>query len=228
MTEVEGTVLLPTDGTSGGGRAMIVRFDASTGRELTPIRVQRAGPIVATPAGLFAKVGDGQVGVIDAAAGTVSRTFRLPLDRGLAYTEGLLWGWDALTSTLVGVDPTTGSKVRSLSLPGFNDLTLEPDADGLILRSPDGLARVDARTGVVTATTAETPANLSRDRAGRLWGVVGGNRLEAFAPLSLRVVRCYRVRGLDLVHVSGNVLLATDRATGRVRVFALDRLASGR
>ena len=227
MTEVDGVVLLPTDAKSGGGRTLILRFDASTGRELAPIRVQRAGAIVTTPVGVMTKVGEGEVGIIDPAAGTVTRTFRLPVDRGLAYTDGLLWGWDAATSTLVGADPTTGAKVRSMNLPGFNDLTLEPDGHALILGGPEGLARLDVRTGVVTATTAETPLNLSRDGAGRFWGAVGGHRLEAFASESLRVVRSYRVRGLDLVRVSGNVLLATDRATGRVRVFALDRLASG-
>ena len=111
-----------------------------------------------------------------------------------------------------------------MNLPGFSDLVLQPDGAALVLSESHGLARVDTRTGTVTATSAESPLNLSRDSARRLWGVVDGTRLEAFEPTSLRVVRSYWVQGLDLVHVSGNKLIVTDRDTGNVLVYSLDRL----
>lgn len=225
LTRVGRTVLLPVDDAAAHQGAEILRFDAATGRELSPISVHRAGAIVATAAGLVAQVGDGRVGIINAAAGTVVRTFKLPVDRQLAYADGLVWGWEDATSTLVGADPATGEEARSMSLPGFSDVLMQSDGASLVLSESHGLARVDTRTGTVTATSTESPLNLSRDGTGRLWGVVDGTRLEAFDPTSLRVVRSYWVQGLDLVHVSGNLLVVTDRDTGNVLVYALDRLA---
>lgn len=227
MTRTAGIVMLPVDDTAAHQGAAILRFDAATGRELAPIRVQHAGAIVATTAGVVAQVGDGRVGIVNAAAGTIMRTFTMPVDRQLAYADGLVWGWNDATSTLVGVDPATGVEARSMSLPGFSDFVMQSDGVALVLSESQGLARVDTRTGTVTATSAESPLNLSRDGAGRLWGIVDGTRLEAFNPTSLRVVRTYWVQGLDLVHVSGNLLIVTDRDTGNVVVYALDRITGG-
>ena len=226
MTTANGIVLLPVDGTPGGP-AEILRFDASTGHQLTPILVMRAGAIVRTPVGVVAQVGVGEVGIIDATAGKVVRTFPLPVYRRLAYADGLVWGWDNINSTLVGVDPAAGDTARSVRLPGFSDVVMQPDGGALVLSEAHGLARFDTQSGTVTAATSLSPLNLSRDRAGRLWGVVPGRALYAFDPTSLRAVRAYRMSGLDLVLVSGKVLVATDRDTGQIRTFAFDRLASG-
>ena len=228
MTAANGIVLLPINPTIVGGPAQILRFDATTGRQLSPMILQRAGAIVRTPAGVVAEVGTGSVGILDVRAGKVTRTFGMPVYRRLAYADGLIWGWDIATSTLVGVDPLSGDRARSARLQGFSDQVMQPDGNALLLDDGAGIARFDTRTGNVTAATPLSPLNLSRDSAGRLWGVVRGAMLDAFDPTSLRVVKSYRVRGLDLVNVSGNVLLATDRATGRVRAFSLDRLISGR
>jgi hypothetical protein len=227
MKIANGIVLLPIDATAAGGPAEILRFDASSGRQLTSILVERAGAIVRTPAGVVAEVGHGRVGILDVTAGKVIRTFRLPVYRRLAYADGLVWGWDVATSTLVGADPLSGDRARSVRLVGFSDLVMEPDGYALVLDDSAGLARFDTRTGTVTAATSLSPLNLSRDSAGRLWGVVPGRALYAFDSASLRAVRAYRMSGLDLVHVSGNVLVATDASTGQVRTFDLDRLING-
>jgi hypothetical protein len=227
MQLADGIVLLPINATIGGGPAEILRFDASTGRQLGPIVVERAGAIVNTPDGVVAEVGHGLVGILDVTAGKVIRTFQLPVYRRLAYADGLVWGWDLATSTLVGADPLSGDRARSVRLPGFSDLVMEPEGDALVLDDSTGLARIDTRTGNVTAATSLSPLNLSRDSAGRLWGVVPGHALYAFDPTSLRAVRAYRMSGLELVHVSGKLLIATDADTGQVRTFDLGRLITG-
>lgn len=227
MTTADGIVLLPINAAIVGGPAQILRFDASTGQQLKPVLVGRAGAITRTPAGVVAEVAPGTVGVLDVTAGKVTRTFPLPVYRRIAYADGLVWGWDVATSTLVGVDPLSGDQARSARLPGFSDLVMQPDGNALILDDTTGLARIDIRTGDVTAATSLSPLNLSPDGAGRLWGIVPGRALYAFDPTTLRAVRAYRMSGLDLVHVSGNVLVATDASTGQVRTFDLDRLVSG-
>ena len=227
MKTANGVVLLPINATVGGGPAQILRFDASTGRQLAPIVLERAGGIVVTPAGVVAEVGPGRVGILDVTAGKVIRTFRMPVYRRLAYADGLVWGWDVATSTLVGVEPLSGDRARTIRLPGFSDLVMEPDGNALVLDDTDGLARVDTMTGNVTAATSLSPLNLSRDSAGRLWGIVPGRALYAFDPTSLRAVRAYRMSGLELVHVSGNLLVATDSNSGQVRTFDLRRLVTG-
>ncbi|HET7309800.1 MAG TPA: hypothetical protein VFJ17_00580 [Mycobacteriales bacterium] len=226
LTLANGIVLLTVDATAAGGRAVIRRFDAASGKQLAPIHVQRAGAVVSTPVGVIAQVGDGKVGIVDATAGTVVRTFRLPVNRHLAYADGLVWGWDDATSTLVGADPLSGDQERVVQLPGFSDLLMEPDGHALVLAESTGLARFDTRTGNVTAATSLVPLNLSRDRAGRLWGVVPGRALYAFDPTSLRVLRAYRMSGLGLVQVAGKLLIASDSVTGQIRSFALGPLIS--
>ena len=81
LTRAGGIVLLPVDDTAADRGAAILRFDAATGRELSPIGVQQAGAIVATSAGVVAQVGDGRVGIVNAAAGTIVRTFKMPVYR---------------------------------------------------------------------------------------------------------------------------------------------------
>lgn len=228
MLTANGIVLLPIDETAVGGPAEILRFDPSTGHQLSPIVVQRAGAIARTPAGVVAEVGTGLVGILDVTAGRVIRSFPLPVYRRIAYADGLVWGWEIATSTLVGADPLSGDQARSVRLPGFSDLVMEPDGNALLLDDSGGLARVDTRTGRATASTSLTPLNLSRDSVGRLWGAVPGHGLYAFDPTTLRVLKAYQAPGVDLVHVSGKLMVVTDGNTGQVRVLPFDRLASGR
>lgn len=224
MQVANGIVLLPIDARLAGGEAEILRFDATTGEQLAPALVQRAGAIVQTPVGVIAEVAIDQVGILDVRTGEFVRTFQMPVYRRLAYADGLVWGWDLANSRLVGVDPLSGDQERSVQLLGFSDRVMEPDGNALVLDDSAGLARFDTRTGNVTAATSLSPLNLSRDSAGRLWGVVQGRDLDAFDPTSLRVLKSYRVSGLDLVTVSGNRLVATESRTGHVRVLDFDRL----
>lgn len=222
-------VLLPLDNTAYRGRAQILRFDATTGRRLAPIDVAHAGGIAATPLGVFAVVGNDTVGLVDAQRGRVTRTFAMPVDHALTYTDGLLWGWDRRTSTLVGVDPARGVGTRRYVLPGFADVPLTADgAGGLLLAAAGGTVRVEASTGRVAARTPAVATNWVPDGNGLLWGAVGGQRLVALDRKTLVMKESYTVANLDLLSVSAgkSLLYAGDHATGRIHVLDLRHLRS--
>src|SRR5439155_4285563 len=165
-------------------------------------------------------------GVVDPHAGRVERSFRLPVDRGLAYSDGLLWGWDFGHSALVGVDAATGHRQRSIALPGFSDLPMAADGSAaMLVEGPDGLARVDLRTGRVTATSAVAPLNISRDNAGRWWGVVvGGTRVACLDGRTLRMLGGFRVRSVDGLQVLGERLYASDPGSAQIVAYVLSQL----
>ena len=227
LTSVAGVVVLAIDDTAYAGRAQILRFDAITGRRLAPIEVAHAGSVVATPTGAFAVVGKDTVGLLDAQHGKITRSFTMPVDHGLAYADGLLWGWDRPAHTLVGVEPGHGRAVRHYALPGFADVPLTADGNGgLLLAAAGDTVRIEAATGRVAARATVTAANWVPDGAGLIWGIVGGRRLVALDPATLAMRESYSVTNLDLLAISadGTKLYASSDATGRVRLFDLNAL----
>jgi hypothetical protein len=221
-------VMLTQDDTLDGGLAEILRFDAATGAKLRPILPDSARAVTVTPVGVFAVVVYGQVGLVDPVRGRVTRSFPMPVDHGLAYASGLLWGWDVARSQLVGVDPATGKRVHVFGLPGFSDLPfLAAGPDRLVMAAPHGIALVDTSTGQVTAYTTVSPVNLVADGLGGLWGVTNGDDLFELDAASLATLRSYRVPGLDVITIAGDRLFAGERSGGRVRVYDLLRLRTG-
>lgn len=228
LTRSGNVVLLPIAAPPAFGPTQIARFDAMTGERLSSILVSRAGAITVTPQGVFALVGPDKVGVLDAGKGRVLRTFAMPVDRSLAYADGLLWGWDLPHSLLVGVDPNRGVRMRAIDLPGYADRPLTAlDARTLLIGAPDGTAELDVVTGESPAYTRVGAVNFAADGAGRLWGVVDGRSLVELDPMTLRTLRSYSVAHLDLVLVAGDRLFAADQRTGEVRVFDLGKLRAG-
>ena len=218
-------VLLPVDDTTAGGDARLLRFSATSGRELAAIRVDRAGAAVASPVGVVAQVGPSTVGVVDPGGARVERTFTLPIDRGIVVTGGLIWGWDVRSQTLVGVDLSTGRRMKAIHLPGCADLPFVADgSDAVLMRGPDGLVRVDLQNATVTARADLAPVAAVPDARGHVWAVDGAQLVELDAT-TLRMIRRYAAGRADAAQVVAGSLFVADNGAGRVRVFALDRLA---
>jgi hypothetical protein len=229
LTRSGNVVLLPIAAPAVFGPTQIARFNATTGQRLTSILVAGAGAITDTPQGLFAAVGAGKVGLLDPVKGRVLRTFAMPVDRSLAYADGLLWGWDLPRSLLVGVNPARGTRVRAFNLPGYADRPLTAlDAQTLLIGGPDGTAELDVVTAAAPAYTHAGAVNFSSDTGGRLWGVVDGRTLVELDPLTLRMLHSYSVAHLDLVLVAGDRLFAADGRSGEVRAFDLTKLRAGK
>lgn len=229
LTQVGNVVLLPISGPALFGPSVIMRFDARTGQELAGIIVRAAGAITVTPLGVFATVAPDKVGLLDAAGGRVLRTFAMPVDRSLAYADGLLWGWDIRRSLLVGVDPGRGTRVREFSLPGYSDRPLMAlDSETLLIDAPAGTAELDVATGQAPAYTHAEALSYARDSTGALWGAVDGLALVELDPATLRTLHSYSLKDLDLVLVAGSRLIAADHVRGVVESFDLARLRSGK
>jgi hypothetical protein len=222
MLAADGVVLLPIDDTFNGQDARILRFDASTGRALEPILVGRTIDLTVTPAGVFARIGVGQLGRIDPRSGRVLREFDAPFGRAVVYADGLLWVWDLARQQLLGLDPTTGQHIRAVALSGFSGLPLIGDGpNAVVMHGPSGLARVDVRRGAVTATTRISTTDVTRDSAGRLWAIVDGTHLVVLDGATLAMIHDYRVPTMDLVRVADGRVFFTARSTGRVGVYAV-------
>lgn len=229
LTQAGNVVLLPVSGPALFGPTVIVRFDARTGQELSGIVVTAAGAITVTPVGVFATVAPNTVGLLDVAGGRVVRSFAMPVDRSLAYADGLLWGWDVRRSLLVGVDPARGTQVREFSLPGYSDRPLTAlDSETLLIDAPSGTAELDVATGQALAYTHAEALSYARDSTGALWGVVDGLALVELDPATLRTLRSYSLKGLDLVLVAGDRLIAADHVRGVLESFDLARLRGGK
>ena len=229
LTHVGNVVMLPVSGPASFGPTMIARFDARTGRELRGIVVTAAGAITVTPIGVFATVAPNTVGLLDSAGGRVVRTFAMPVDRSLAYADGLLWGWDLRRSLLVGVDPARGTRVREFLLPGYSDRPLMAlDSATLLIDAPSGTAELDVATGRALAYTDAEALSYARDSTGALWGVGDGLTLVELDPATLRTLRSYSLKDLALVLVAGNRLIAADHVRGVVESFDLARLRGGK
>ena len=225
LLAADGVVLLPIDDTFKGRPAQILRFDATTGRALAPIEVGRSIDLAVTPAGVFARIAVDLIDRIDPRSGGVPGNFGAPAGRSVAYADGLLWVWDLGRQQLLGLDPATGHHIRAIDLDGFNEQPLIDDGPtAVILRGPTGLARVDVRTGVVTATTRITTADVSRDSSGRLWAIVDGTNLVVLDGASLTMIRSYQVPPMDLVHVADGHVFFTERGTGRVGAYNVNDL----
>ena len=102
----------------------------------------------------------GEVGVIDLARMTVTKTF-WPVGRGqnnsLAPSSDGRWlqviVWDRLASRLVDVRVADGKVVKSRSVPAAGDIVLAPGTNRTFLRIDSGIAVVDGSfpgTGVLT------------------------------------------------------------------------------
>lgn len=229
LTQAGNVVLLPVSAPAVFGPTVIMRFDARTGQELAGIVVTAAGAITATPVGVFATVAPNTVGLLDVTGGRVVRTFAMPVDRSLAFTDGLLWGWDLRRSLLVGVDPARGTRVREFSLPGYSDRPLMAlDSETLLIDAPSGTAELDVATGQAPAYTHAEGVSYARDSTGALWGVVDGLSLVELDSATLRTLRSYSVKDLDQVLVAGNLLIAADHVRGVVESFDLARLRGGK
>ena len=229
LTQAGNAVLLPVSAPAVFGPTVIFRFDARTGQELPGIVVTAAGAITVTPVGVFATVAPNTVGLLDVARGRVVRTFAMPVDRSLAFADGLLWGWDLRRSLLVGVDPVRGTQVREFSLPGYSDRLLTAlDSETLLIDAPAGIAELDVATGQAPAYTNVEVLSDATDSTGALWGVVDGLALVELDPATLRTLRSYSVKDVDLVLVAGNRLIAADHVRGVVESFDLARLRSGK
>jgi hypothetical protein len=229
LTQAGNVVLLPVSGPALFGPTVIRRFDARTGQELSGIVVTAAGAITVTPLGVFATVAPNTVGLLDAAGGRVVRTFAMPVDRSLAYADGLMWGWDLRRSLLVGVDPARGTRVREFALPGYSDRPLTAlDSETLLINAPSGTAELDVATGQAPAYTHADALSYARDSTGALWGVVDGLALVELDRVTLRTLRSYSLKDLDRVLVAGNRLIAADHVRGVVESFDLARLRGGK
>ena len=229
LTRSGNVVLLPISAPPAFGPTVIVRFNATTGEQLPGIICTTAGAIVVTPQGVFATVGPDKVGLLDVNRGRVLRTFSMPVDRSLAYADGLLWGWDLRRSLLVGVDPVRGAAVREFSLPGYSDRPLTAmGAETLLIDAPDGTAVLDVATGQALAYTHAEAVSYTRDSTGALWGIVDGHELVELDPTTLRMLRNYSVADLDLVVAGGNHLFAADHVSGVVRFYDLKQLRAGK
>jgi hypothetical protein len=178
---------------------------------------------------VFATVAPNTVGLLDAAGGRVVRTFAMPVDRSLAYADGLMWGWDLRRSLLVGVDPARGTRVREFALPGYSDRPLTAlDSETLLINAPSGTAELDVATGQAPAYTHADALSYARDSTGALWGVVDGLALVELDRVTLRTLRSYSLKDLDRVLVAGNRLIAADHVRGVVESFDLARLRGGK
>jgi len=254
LLRVGDVVVMPVAGWqpagSGGGErsaagAAILRFDAGTGRMLTPLLVGATGFDVATPMGVFVQVDVNRVGLLDPTGSRIVRQISMPLDGAVAYASGLLWGFDVQTRKLVGVDPSSGRIPHTFSLPEAAEAELLPGGPDALLVVPrnitsvqdTGTYRFDTRRLRLTAGTEYGGGGFSNGPTAwaidgnRLWTAYGALLVE-FDATTLRMLHAYAVTQTGLndtginaaVPVAGGRMYVSDSNTNEVHSFDLTRL----
>ncbi|HYZ14355.1 MAG TPA: ABC transporter substrate-binding protein [Actinomycetota bacterium] len=136
-------------------RGRIVRLDTDDGA------VQDTIPVGSSPASLVA--GDDEIWVTNAVDGTVSRVDEetnqasqsLPAGSrptGIASGDGALWIADTTGAALLRVDPSGVDEPSSIPLPGEPAGVEWTDHGVWVSYSPDGIARIDPSSGMITHT----------------------------------------------------------------------------
>ena len=239
----------PPGGAGGGApsvtRSAILRFDAKTGRMLTPLPVDTTGVDVGTPAGVFVQVGPNSLGLLDPTASAIVRRISVPLDGAAVYASGLVWGFDVESRKLVGVDPSSGGIRRTFPMPEVAEAQLLPAGPTALLVAPTtissrpatGVYRFDTGKLRLTAGTeygggglANGPSAWAVD-GNRLWTAYGALLVE-FDAKTLRMRHAYTVTVTGLndtginatVPIAGGRIFVSDSNSNQLHSFDLTLL----
>jgi peptide/nickel transport system substrate-binding protein len=154
-------------------RGRVVRLDTDDGS------VQDTIPVGSSPASLVA--GDDEIWVTNAVDGTVSRVdvetnqesqtlFAGSRPTGIASGGGALWVADTTGAALLRIDPSGDDEPSSIRLPG-EPIGVEWTDHGIwVSYSPDGIARIDPSSGMITHTqTVGTEPTAILSAHGAIW-----------------------------------------------------------
>ena len=190
---------------AGWGSGPLVKIDPATSRVIETVELDGSNLQKAVPAfgRLWVTVGQsGPVLSLDPGRGTVERTVPLGAATDGLATDGRLV-WVAVDDRVVALDPTTGSRVRSVAVSSNPGGPGELDFDGaalwLSMSGLDEVWRIDPGTATVTAKVrvGHTPDHLVFD--GR-WVWVGNGRdntLSRIDPRSATVTATVRLGPAD-------------------------------
>lgn len=252
LARTGGIVVLPMQSYQppgqSGSRDAILRFDASTGRMLSPLFVRFTGIDVVTPQGVFVQTDTSTLGLLDATGSRILRQITMPFADAVVYSGGRLWGYDVSTSRIVGVDPANGRVVSSVPMPGtinFNSPLLIPADPGAVLvllskgagpgAPTAGTYRLDTGSLRLTAGTSygsdgDVGARSWAVDGDRLWSASGGLLVELDAK-TMQMVRAYSVAGSlndtginAIIPIDGNRLFVSDSSSSTLWSLDLTRL----
>jgi YVTN family beta-propeller protein len=210
---------------------VVVRIDPSTNTVAATISVgpQPAGLAVSSGAVWVANIGDPSVSRIDPATNRVVATIRVGPPRAcctehMSVAAGTDAVWVAVPNlnALVRIDPATNSVTRTVTVPYIPCAFVVLDEDA-VWSSTGGcgnvIARVDARTGKLTATLEGDPHPVGLALAfDSLWvAALGVASVDRIDPETARVVSRLPVGGLPVrLAVGFGSVWVSDDEGGRV------------